>query len=270
MFVEMQDTDGGVGQLADSAVGQDTDSAIAQVEVETTWRDALSAYVRPSDYRVSDEDIFAILNGQSDGVTAAELCAAIGVTVPMYCVWKMKYRQLDLDQLRQARRRELRRRYTAIGLVVLTAVAFTGGIGASLVWAVSSAFTGRTELSSAGATLESDRRPSPLSARLEPSPVSAPARHGTTATRQAPANVAPAIVETGYRIQVVAAETSAEGHAVVARLASQGYPAYLTRAVVGNKDVFRVRIGPFDTLSNAEEIATKLRSAGYAGVWIAR
>ena len=76
--------------------------------------------------------------------------------------------------------------------------------------------------------------------------------------------------ETGYRIQVTAADTDQQGRAVVAQLASQGYPAYITRAVVGNKDVFRVRVGPFETLPAAEEIATQLRSAGYAGVWIAR
>lgn len=265
----MQETDSGAGPAEDGVVNPDTDSVIALVEADTTWRDALSAYVRPSDHYVSDEDIFAALNGGSEDMTAAELCAAIGVTVPMYCVWKSKYRQLDLDQLRQARRRELHRRYAAIGLVLLAAVAFTGAIGASLVWAVSSTFAGRAEPSSAAPTLESDLKRSPLSASLEPNPAPAPAR-STTATRQSPANVAAAIVETGYRIQVMAAETIAEGHAVVAGLASQGYPAYLTRAVVGNKDVFRVRIGPFDTLSAAEEIANQLRAAGYGGAWITR
>jgi cell division protein FtsN len=44
----------------------------------------------------------------------------------------------------------------------------------------------------------------------------------------------------------------------------------MTRAVVGNSDVFRVRIGPFDTLSAAEETATQLRSDGFGGAWIAR
>ena len=267
--VEMHEPDTGVGQTTDGVVNPDTDSVVAQVEADTTWRDALSAYVRPSDHYVSDEVIFAALNGGSEDVPAAELCAAIGVTIPMYCVWKSKYRQLDLDQLRQARRRELRRRYTAIGLVLLTAVAFTGAIGASFVWAVSSTFAGRAESSSAAPMPESDLKQTPLSASVEPNPVPAPVR-STAATRQSPANVAAAIVETGYRIQVVAAETIAEGHAVVARLASQGYPAYLTRAVVGNKDVFRVRIGPFDTLSAAEEIANQLRAAGYGGAWIAR
>ena len=76
--------------------------------------------------------------------------------------------------------------------------------------------------------------------------------------------------ETGYRIQVTAADTDQQGRAVVAQLASRGYPAYMTRAVVGNKDLFRVRVGPFETLAAAEEMADRLQSAGYVGVWIAR
>ena len=76
--------------------------------------------------------------------------------------------------------------------------------------------------------------------------------------------------ETGYRIQVTAADTEQQGRDMVAQLVSAGYPAYMTAAVVGNKNVFRVRVGPFDSLPAAEKIAAQLRSGGYAGVWIAR
>ena len=240
---------------------QDLDSAVAPVEpvvaVEpaTTWRAALSAWVRPSGHHVSDEDIFAILNGGSDGETADELCAARGVTLPMYCVWKSKYRRLDLDQLRQARRVEHRRRHTVIGLVLLMVVLLTGGIGASLVWAVSSTF--KDEPAAAA-------RVAPVAPVLEPIPASA-----TNAPSPAP-HPAPAIVETGYRIQVTAAETEQQGVALVTRLKSQGYPAYLMQAVVANRDVFRVRVGPFETLPAAQEVAARLKSAGYSGAWIAR
>jgi hypothetical protein len=237
---------------------RDIDSAVAPVEpvvpVEpaTTWRAALSAWVRPSGHHVSDEDIFAILNGGSDGEAADELCAARGVTVPMYCVWKSKYRKLDLDQLRQARRVEHRRRHTVIGLVLLTVVLLTGGIGASLVWAVSSTFKDEP---AAAAPVASVLKPIPAPATNAPSPVPDPA---------------PATVETGYRIQVTAAETEQQGVALVTRLKSQGYPAYLMPAVVGNRDVFRVRVGSFDTLPAAQEVAARLKSAGYSGAWIAR
>lgn len=248
---------------------QETGSAVAEVVTGTTWREALLARVWPADHRISDQDIFAILNGGGDGHTAAELCAASGVTVPMYCVWKSKYRQLDLDELRQARRREQRRRYTVIGLVLLIATLLTGGIVVGLASAVWSAFTGSTASPSATATAASDLEPGRVSVPGEPRLVR---QHATTVTVDPPSPsdaVAPT-AETGYRIQVKAADSDQQGRAVVAQLASRGYPAYMTRAVVGNKDVFRVRVGPFETLPAAEEIAGRLRSAGYVGVWIAR
>ena len=260
---------------------QETGSAVAEVATATTWREALLARVWPADHRISDEDIFAILKDGDDGHTAAELCAASGITVPMYCVWKSKYRQLDLDELRSARRREQRRRYSVIGLVLLIATLSTGGIVVGLAWAVRSAFAGSTASPSATSTAASDSEPSRLahrSAKREggPSAPGEPRLDRPQATRivtvdpPSPSDGVTVTAETGYRIQVTAADTDQQGRAVVAQLASRGYPAYMTRAVVGNKDVFRVRVGPFDTLPAAEEIAGQLRSAGYAGVWIAR
>src|SRR5918997_1007051 len=73
----------------------------------TTWTDVVFASVRPSDHHVTDDEIFAMLNAASDAETTAEMCASKGVTVPMYCVWKTKYRHLSLAELRTARRREL-------------------------------------------------------------------------------------------------------------------------------------------------------------------
>lgn len=260
---------------------QETGSAVAEVATGTTWREALLARVWPADHRISDEDIFAILNGGGDGHTAAELCAASGITVPMYCVWKSKYRQLDLDELRSARRREQRRRYSVIGLVLLIATLFTGGLVVGLAWAVRSAFTGPTASPSATSTAASAPEPSRLahrSAKREGG-LSAPgeplldrpqATKTVTVDPPSPSAGVPVTAEAGYRIQVTAADTDQQARAVVAQLASQGYPSYMTRAVVGNKDLFRVRVGPFETLAAAEEMADRLRSAGYAGVWIAR
>ena len=248
---------------------QETGSAVAEVATGTTWREALLARVWPADHRYSDEDIFAILKDGGDGHTAAELCAASGITVPMYCVWKSKYRQLDLDELRSARRREQRRRYSVIGLVILVATLFTGGIVVGLAWAVRSAFTGPTASPSATSTAASNL-PSRQSAPGEPRPDRPQATRTVTVDPPSPSDGVTVTAETGYRIQVTAADTDQQGRAVVAQLASRGFPAYMTRAVVGNKDLFRVRVGPFETLAAAEEIAGRLRSAGYVDVWIAR
>ena len=246
----------------------ETEGALVPVEPVTTWREALSARVRPSDHHISAEEIFAILNGLSDGDTAAERCAASGVTVPMYCVWKSKYQQLGLDQLRKARRNEQHLRHAVVGLVLLTAVLLTGGTAASLVWAVSSTSKILAESTLAMPPVESGYRQSLPSGSADPNPIGA--RAVSAADPRSLAGVTATIVEKGYRIQVRAAESAREGRAVVDRLTSQGYSAYMTRAVVGNSDVFRVRIGPFDTFSAAEETATRLRADGYGGVWIAR
>jgi cell division septation protein DedD len=249
---------------------QDTDSAVAQVEAVTTWREALLARLRPADHSVGDEEIFALLNDESDGHTAAELCARSGVTVPMYCLWKAKYRQLSLDELRHARRREQRRRTTVIGVVLLAATLSTGGVVAGLSWAMLSAFTGSTESPSANAAAA-------VTSDVESGQTAAPVAAAQTAAKPAaeivtvdPPLRSDAKAETGYRIQIAAADSEQQGRAMVAELAAAGYPVYTTHAVVGNKNVFRVRVGPFDTLPAAEEMAARLRSAGYAGVWIAR
>jgi hypothetical protein len=262
---------GSSGELTVIAQGsdvevQETDSTVAEVEPGPTWREALRDCVRTSDHRLSDEDIFTILNGEDDDAAVALLCDTKGVTLPMYCVLKLKYRQLGLEQLRKARRREERRRYTAIGAVALVATLFIAGIGVALVGAVTSTVKGMTAVPSA-AEAEPERSHSPASPPVQTRVVtleSARAKPRVSADAVAP------ITETGYRIQVTAAETDQEGRALVAQLASKGYPTYMTRATVGNRDVFRVRVGPFDTLPMAEEVATQLRSAGYEGAWIAR
>jgi len=254
-----------IAQVSDVEV-QETDSAVAEVEPGPTWREALWACVHPADHHLSDEDIFTILNGEGDDAAVAELCATKGVTLPRYCVLKLKYRQLGLEQLRKARRREQRRRYTAVGAVALVATLLIAGIGVALVGAVTSTVKSVTAAPSA-AEVEPERRHSPASPPVQTRTATVESARAKPRVSADP--VAP-ITETGYRIQVTAAETDQEGRALVAQLASKGYPTYMTRATVGNRDVFRVRVGPFDTLPMAEEVAIQLRSAGYEGAWIAR
>lgn len=247
---------------------RNTEGAGVQVEPGPTWRQALLARVRSADAHVSAEEIFAILNSRSDTDTAAALWAR-NITLPMYCVWKVKYRQLPLRKLRMARLRERCRRYAVVGLVLLTAIPLTGGIAASLVWAAAATFKVVTESAVALPAVEPGDSGSPLSGS-DPNPNQAGAGQVESVELSSAAGAMATIVETGYRIQVKAAESAREGLEVVQRLASQGYPAYMTRAVVGNSELFRVRIGPFDTLTAAEETAMQLRSAGYGGAWIAR
>jgi cell division septation protein DedD len=276
--VEAQDLDSTTvaAVAANEPVGPIVEADLVPVEPRPTWRAALVARLRPDDHHVSDEDIFAILNGGCDGVSADDLCAARGVTLLMFCVWKSKYRRLDLQQLRQARRREQRRRHALIGGAALTVLLLTGGIGASLVWAVASTLTGAPASPAASAPPPRALRsvPAPVTTNSRPTPAGAPAPAAALAStavhRQPVAAATPAIFETGYRIQVTAAESESQGRAFVERLVSQGHSAYMVQALVGDREVFRVRVGPFDTLPAAQETATQLKSAGYGGVWIAR
>ena len=73
-----------------------------------------------------------------------------------------------------------------------------------------------------------------------------------------------------YEVQVVAAASRQQGRALVERLAAAGHPAYVATAIVKNVEVFRVRVGPFDTLSEAKEVSRQLRRNGYDGAWIVR
>lgn len=251
---------------------QDTYSVGVQVEPQTTWRDALVARIRPSDHYVSDEDVYALLTDDSEGMTTAELCAARGVTLPMYCVWKRKYQRLSLDQLRAERSRERQRRYAIVGLTCAVVALVAGGMTVSATRAMFASSTVAPEsLSARTSTPVASAAAAP--APLAPSPAVGQTRAQQVSSvprRQTAASDLPAVVETGYRIQVTAADDLDEGREMVARLTSRGYPAYLTRATVGNSEVFRVRVGPFETLAAAEETASRLRAAGHAGAWITR
>jgi hypothetical protein len=256
---------------------QATDSVV-HAAPKAAWFDALFGFFRPSDQHVSDEEIFEIVSSKDGGVPVSELCAAKGVTVPMYCVWKSKYRHLTLDELRKSRRQALWRARCQFAGCLAAAVLAAG----TLVFGIA-----RVAYARASVAVET---PAPLpsvpvikSALAEPAflgrrslveggsrtaapPVAAPAPTPHTPPVERRSNVdAP-----GYKIQVAAAESLGEGRAIVDRLASAGYRAYVARAVVGDTEVFRVRIGPFDTLSAAEGVTSALKRDGYTGAWIAR
>ena len=255
--------------VADGAVS----NGVVHGDGPTTWYDAVVACFRPSDHQVSDDEIFEILAAGSDGGTAADLCAAKGVTVPMYCVWKAKYRHLSLEELRTARRRELWRGRWQLGGLVAAVVLTTGGLVAGLAWAAYGTITVAADSPAAVASVqatESPRRQPAPAGLAQPSVARAPAPEAPPVEDRSRTIAPSPIAEPGYKIQVAAAETLQEGRAIVDQLTAAGYPAYLARATVSNAEVIRVRVGPFDTLSSAEEAASRLRRNGFNGAWIAR
>ncbi len=277
------------------------------VDGRTTWTNAVLASFTPSDHHVSDAEIFEMLNAGGVGEAAGEFCAAKGVTLPMYCVWKTKYRHLSFDDLRKMRRRERWRGRCVLGVLLAAAALGTGGIVLGVARAAQPNITVATGLTPAdrpstpknveslkfgppmpmnlesaksqqGAATQSAEMPQTASApgpgdRADdhlPNTALAPAREVTRVAPESRGDTSPSITEPGYKIQVAAAQSLQEGRVFLERLASAGYPAYLSRAIVSNTEVFRVRVGPFDALSVARQIASQLQRDGYNGAWIAQ
>jgi cell division septation protein DedD len=247
--------------------------SVVHVDRQTTWTDAALASIRPSDHHVSGDEIFEILNVGSDGETLADRCAAKAVTVPMYCVWKAKYRHLSLEELRKVRRREHWRARCLLGVLLAAAVLAIGGIVFGLARAAQMKITAAAEPQSTVTSLPTtESAPAERNAGSDSQPDRAPARatEATPVVHESSSTALAPTTEPGYKIQVAAAPTVEEGRVLVARLATAGYPAYLFRATVKDTEVFRVRVGPFDTLPAAEEIASRLKRDGFNGAWIAR
>jgi cell division septation protein DedD len=240
---------------------------VVHVDRLKTWTAAVFASLRPRDHHVTDDEIFESLRAGNDEEAAAELLAAKGITVPMYCVWKTKYRHLSLEELRDARRRERRRAHCRTGALIAIAVLGAG----SIVFALAREIADLKVRATSSATKFSERRPSEMGAERVPATTSAAAAARKPPVERQPApDEAPATFEAGYKIQVAAAPSVQDARAFVDRLGSMGYPAYVSKADVSGAEVFRVRLGPFDSVESAEEVAAQLKQDGFSGAWIAR
>jgi cell division septation protein DedD len=237
-----------------------TDS-VGQAEPKKTWTGAVVARLRPSGHHLSDEEIFDVINAVGDREVAADALAAKGITLPMYCLWKAKYRHLTLDEFRHARRQELLRARAKLGVLVAVVVLGGGGMVFGLARATQWNSGDTAEVQSPVTTV------APASAsRPAPTPPVEPDRRFDPPL---PTSVDPDS-EPGYKIQVAAPTTVSEARLLVERLTEDGHSAYLFRTTVSNQEVFRVRVGPFDSLTTAEKTAIELRRAGYADAWITR
>ena len=74
----------------------------------------------------------------------------------------------------------------------------------------------------------------------------------------------------GIAIQVAALRERAEADALVARLKSKGYAAYLVASLTGQPTGFRVRVGKFKTRTEAEKVAARLEREEQFKPWITR
>ena len=228
------------------------------------------ARLRRHDGRFSDDQIFTILRvGEDGGAGLAELREVNGVTFPMYCLWKAKYGQLTLPELRTLRRQEGRQALIARACLVTAIVLGAGGVGLFILpEATPGPASEGTARAVTSATDASSRPPSavaPQSAVATPDP---PLTHasilGPTAGPPAPS------AHERYEVQVAAEPDLQGARTIVRRLETAGYAGYVLPATVGSVELYRVRIGPFESLGDAREIVRLLERDGYEGPWIAR
>lgn len=74
----------------------------------------------------------------------------------------------------------------------------------------------------------------------------------------------------GFAIQVAALSGRAEAEAVAARLKSKGYAAFVLASQAGQPSGFRVRVGKFKARAEAEQVATRLEREEQFKPWITR
>jgi DedD protein len=100
---------------------------------------------------------------------------------------------------------------------------------------------------------------------------------------QRPARAAPAPAETpavaqevaepqgaGFAVQIAALNVRGDAEAIAKRLSSKGYAAYVMSPPAGAPTVFRVRIGKFETRREAENVASKLQKEEQFKPWVTR
>jgi len=90
----------------------------------------------------------------------------------------------------------------------------------------------------------------------------APARPAATAAGAAPV--------TGYAVQIAALNVRSEADAIAKRLSSKGYAAYVLSPASGTPQIYRVRIGRFESRREAETMATKLEKEEQFKPWVTR
>jgi DedD protein len=74
----------------------------------------------------------------------------------------------------------------------------------------------------------------------------------------------------GFAVQIAALNVRSEADAIARRLSSKGYAAYVLTPANGTPAVYRVRVGKFSTRREAESIAAKLQREEQFKPWVTR
>ena len=103
----------------------------------------------------------------------------------------------------------------------------------------------------------------PAAAAPAPAPAPPPASAEVARSGAEPAG-------SGFAVQIAALNARSEADAIVKRLASKGYAAYVLTPASGTPSVFRVRVGKFNTRREAETVAAKLQKEEQFKPWVTR
>lgn len=107
----------------------------------------------------------------------------------------------------------------------------------------------------------------PADAKTDTTTAAAPAANASSA--QAPTNNAAdpstTLPSAGYFVQVAAVSKQEDADALVDALKKKDYPAFVASAAATDK-LFRVQLGPFSEVKDAEAMRTKLVGDGYSPI----
>jgi len=107
-------------------------------------------------------------------------------------------------------------------------------------------------------------------------PPAAPAKPAETATTSRPSPSTPPAAATaepsgsGFAVQVAALNVRTDAEAIVKKLTSKGYAAYVMAPASGTPSVYRVRVGKFTTRREADSIAARLKKEEQFNPWVTR
>jgi cell division septation protein DedD len=80
----------------------------------------------------------------------------------------------------------------------------------------------------------------------------------------------PVALEGEHVIQVFSSADEGQARKLISELAGGGFPAFLSPVEVGGQTMYRVRIGPYTELTEAETVAARVRRSFKLDTWVTR
>ena len=100
--------------------------------------------------------------------------------------------------------------------------------------------------------------------------VKPPAKETAAPAARAASKAAATEAASGYVVQVTAVKERSEADTIAKRLASKGFPSFVTTPSAGAAPVYRVRVGKYKDRREAETVALRLQREEQFKPWITR